>query len=94
MKIETHYEDITPVTDWGSCPGPDCDGDLQWHEEGPICPDCGHLWDHDGHDIGGWEENMGEPWTESTTYHQFRKAEANLRAWWDELHDKLGAKRG
>lgn len=88
MKIETPYEDITPEIDWGSCPGPECDGKLDWHEEGPICPQCGHLWDHKGADIGSWDENMGEPWTESRTYQQFRKAEADRRAWWDEIRTR------
>ena len=75
------YGNIEPQTDWGSCPA--CDAvSLEWYEEGPICPTCGHLWDHDGGDIGSWEENMGTPWEASSAKDAFERKEAQRREWW------------
>jgi hypothetical protein len=92
MKIETPYGNVEPQTVWGSCPGLTCEGELTWHEEGPICPECGHLWDHNGGDIGSWDENMGEPWEGSTTYQNFRNQEDESRAWWDAIRAKAGTR--
>lgn len=92
MIIETPYENLTPETVWGSCPGPQCDGQVEWFEEGPICPECGHLWDSEGGDIGSWDENMGTPWAESKTRHHFQKRDANAKAFWAEIREAAGAR--
>lgn len=90
MKIEEAYEDIAPEIDWGYCPGPGCDGTIEWFEEGPICPDCGHLWDHEGHDIGCWEENMGEPWADSRASRNFKRRAEERQEWIQTITAKLG----
>jgi hypothetical protein len=85
MSTEAKYDDLTPEIDWGYCPASDCDWEIEWYEDGPICPGCGHMWDSDGHDVGGWEENMGEPWPESSPYRKFRQAEDARHEWNAEL---------
>lgn len=74
------YGNIEPEIDWGYCPK--CDAtNLEWFEEGPICPTCGHLWDQDGMDLGTWEESMGTDWRTSRTRQQFIKREETQREW-------------
>lgn len=84
MKLETPYRDIEPKIDWGYCP--ECEAvSIEWHDEGPICPACGHLWDANGKDIGSWDENMGEPWEESRTKANFERKETEQREWVSSL---------
>jgi hypothetical protein len=92
MRLETRYGDIEPQIDWGDCPKDETS--IEWYEEGPICPSCGHMWDNNGGDIGSWVENMGAPWLESKAHQQFSEKSRKQSEWLKELHQRLNPPKG
>lgn len=90
MEPENRFGKIEPRIEWGYCPGSSCDGAIEWHDDGPICTECGHVWDYNGEDLGTWEDTMGEPWDESSTKAKFDRGRAEAKAWWADLRAKAG----